>query len=381
MPNQYLALSDDAALRRLESIFVYKISADELYEIGPEAYRFMKKLNGTHSADDLKPDPKFLRYCVRESLIERLASPICRPVRDAKGPRPSLRYLELLITRRCTRSCGHCYLGRPRAVDLPVPKILDAIAQFEAMGGLRLLLSGGEPLLHPRFDEINEALPRFAVRKVLLTNGDLLTARTARRLNVHEAQVSIDGLERGHDAIRGRGSFRRAIAALRNARDAGIQISAATMVHRYNIGEMEKLREFLIAEGVREWGVDAPCAIGRLDPSGPFYLAPGEAGKFLGLAFGGSYHGGSEGWACGMRLAAVSPEGKVLKCGFYNNEPLGALEEGLLIAWKRKKHIRLSRTKCRSCGFVSECGGGCRRRADDERAPDPVMCAAFGLNK
>jgi MoaA/NifB/PqqE/SkfB family radical SAM enzyme len=52
--------------------------------------------------------------------------------------------------------------------------------EFEEMQGLRLLLSGGEPLLHPRFlNFVDEALARPEIVRVSVsTNGlDLLRSR------------------------------------------------------------------------------------------------------------------------------------------------------------------------------------------------------------
>jgi MoaA/NifB/PqqE/SkfB family radical SAM enzyme len=67
------------------------------------------------------------------------------------------------------------------------------------------MLSGGEPLAWPQLWELNERLGEFALRIVLLTNATLLTRELAERLAVQEVQVSLDGLERGHDSLRGAG--------------------------------------------------------------------------------------------------------------------------------------------------------------------------------
>jgi MoaA/NifB/PqqE/SkfB family radical SAM enzyme len=48
------------------------------------------------------------------------------------------------------------------------------------MQGLRVLLSGGEPLLYSRWQELNELLPDFELRLVLLSNGLLLTDMVIR---------------------------------------------------------------------------------------------------------------------------------------------------------------------------------------------------------
>ena len=83
------------------------------------------------------------------------------------------------------------------------------------MQGLRVLITGGEPLLHRSFKEINQMLPEFFIRKILFTNGLLLNNKILSDLNVNEIQISIDGLEEAHDSIRGKGTFRLSIEAIK----------------------------------------------------------------------------------------------------------------------------------------------------------------------
>lgn len=375
----YLSLSPDVILIQMEKLCLYKISTDELYEVNREAFQALKKLDGTISLQRLKLDEKLLRFCIREKLLIKHRSPQYHPVTVRKAPIPSLRYLELIITRRCTRNCAHCYLGKPKSLDMKPSVAYIAMKQFEEIGGLRLLISGGEPLAHPNFERINELLAQYKFRKVLLTNGDLLTRESARQLNVHEVQVSIDGLEKGHDVIRGRGSFKKAIKAVENARAEGLDVSVATMIHSYNLDELVTFRRILLEIGVKEWNLDFPCLAGNAKKDTDLFPPLEKAGRLLSLGFGGSYHGASDGWACGRHLASVSPKGEVLRCGFYEDTPLGSLlKDGLLTTWKRKKHIRLSKTDCATCEYALECGGGCRFRAGTDTARDPFMCAVWG---
>ena len=73
---------------------------------------------------------------------------------------PSLRYLELYLTERCNLRCGHCFLGDLGRTDLPPATTFRLLDQFDAMGGLRLLLTGGEAILHPAFWHVNETTGR-----------------------------------------------------------------------------------------------------------------------------------------------------------------------------------------------------------------------------
>ena len=120
--------------------------------------------------------------------------------------------------------------------DLSFDRIQKVLAEFEAMQGLRLLLSGGEPLLHPDFWRINEILRDYDFRSVMLSNGILITKEVAKRLRVHEVQISLDGMKAGHELIRGEGTFEKALQAIDHLQEFHIRVSIATMIHQ---GESE----------------------------------------------------------------------------------------------------------------------------------------------
>jgi radical SAM protein with 4Fe4S-binding SPASM domain len=377
---RYLALSFGCALKRLEEPCLYDARSDDLYELNEEAAACLSRCDGTRTLEELAPEPKFLEFCLEEGLLDLLpTSQIRRQPPLIQSPLPSLRYLEVQLTGRCNLRCRHCYLGEPQAVDLPLEAALTALAELEETAGLRVMLSGGEPLAWPQLSALNERLGEFALRFVLLTNATLLTRELAERLAVHEVQVSLDGLERGHDLLRGTGGYRRALAGLEAARTSGKQVSVATMLHPANLSEMDGLARLIDELGVREWGIDVPVRFGRLAQDEALWLSPEEAAPYLSLAFGGSYHGGSEGYGCGLHLATLSPKGNLLKCGFYE-QPLGRLEEGLRVCWERLAPLPLSEiAECAGCEHADVCGGGCRYRAGSPQGRDPYMCALHGL--
>ncbi|MBW1727508.1 MAG: hypothetical protein JRJ62_07955 [Deltaproteobacteria bacterium] len=50
------------------------------------------------------------------------------------------------------------------------------------------------------------------------------------------------------------------------------------------------------------------------------------AARYLNYAFGGGYHGSSEGFACGRHLMTVLPD---KQAGFYTDRPLGDAQKSL----------------------------------------------------
>lgn len=371
-------LSGNCALKRLETPSVYNISTDELYELDGSAFEFLQRCSTKDGFDGSEDDREFIDYAVNEGLLSTEQINIKRPP-VKKADEPSLRYLELQITRKCNLRCRHCYIGPQENVELSLEKTKDILLEFEGMQGLRLLITGGEPLLHTRFNEINDLLPDFAFRKILFTNGTLLTKESLKRLNVDELQISVDGLEEGHEALRGKGTFKKTMEAISLARNAGFAVSVSTMIHSKNLQSFEEMEKLFRSLGIREWAVDAPCTEGNLRENLSFHVSPETAGKFLNYGFGEGLHGGGEGFACGLHLAAVMADGKVAKCAFYKAAPAGHIDEGLEACWKKITPLRLKDLQC-DCVFIETCRGGCRYRAEllgNKLGKDSYRCYAY----
>jgi radical SAM protein with 4Fe4S-binding SPASM domain len=375
--NHYL--SRRAVLKWLETPSVYHMAKDELYELDHESFSFLK--NCSTSKGGSAKSSAFIDYCMEEGLLTAEMTPRQRRPLLIRAPEPSLRYLELQITDNCNLRCKHCYIGESEGNELSPLQVRDVLAEFEEMQGLRVMLTGGEPLLHAGFDEINENLPDFFLRKVLLTNGLLLRKDVLKSLKVDEIQISIDGLEHAHDAIRGSGTFVRSMKALRQALDAGFDVSVSTMVHRENLADFDELERVFKELGVKDWTVDVPCATGRLKEHSEFHISPEEGGKCLGYGFGGGLHNSDPGFGCGLHLMAVMANGKIAKCTFYEDRSVGTLDGGLREAWQRIQPVRLKDLAC-NCQYVEVCRGGCRYRAEltgGRQGKDPYRCMFYGI--
>ncbi|MEK7197808.1 MAG: radical SAM protein, partial [Nitrospirota bacterium] len=375
-------------------------------------------------------DKKFIDYCMREGIPTK--EPPYNKLRGTKiqndkrrppikkSPVPSLRYLELQITDRCNLRCRHCYIDtnsisklslrggrrdrrsnlkkeiatpfwlamtdkditseKVKASELSVTQIKNILTEFEEMQGLRVLITGGEPLLHSRFKEINSILPKFFLRKSLFTNGLLLNKKMLKNLNVHEIQISIDGLEDAHDSLRGKGTFRIAIRSIELATESGFEVSVSTMVHPKNLMDFDKMENLFKKIGIKDWTVDIPCITGRLKRNTEFQLSPKQAGKYLKYGYGGGIHSGEKGFGCGLHLMSISANGKISKCTFYSDRAVGTIKDRLRKCWKKIKPIRLDKLDC-DCKYIEECRGGCRYRAEmlgDAKGKDLYRCALYG---
>ncbi len=371
-------LSPRACLKRLESPTVYHIPSDELYELDDQSFGFLTACSTPAGAASIEQE--FISYCLGEDILVDTFSQVRRPPLE-QSPVPSLRYLELQITDRCNLRCRHCYINSPSGCELSPEQVGVILSEFEEMQGLRLLITGGEPLLHPHFHRINELLPRFMFRKVLFSNGMLITKALLNGLHVDEIQLSIDGIGSSHDRLRGRGSYRRVLESLHLCLEKGIEVSVSTMVHTDNLSDFEEMDGMFRSLGIKDWTVDVPCAAGRLGEEPSVLVTPATGGKYLGYGFGGGLHGGEEGFGCGLHLMSVLADGRIAKCTFYADSSIGTVSDGLRACWSRIAPVRLADLAC-DCAYLDACRGGCRFRAESlegQGGKDLYRCSLHGI--
>jgi radical SAM protein with 4Fe4S-binding SPASM domain len=373
-------ISGASVLKWLEKPCVFHVKKDDLYELDHDSFSFLRKCASAQGCS--AQDKAFLDYCIKEDIVTAEKPAVKHPPL-IPSPVPSLRYLELQITDRCNLSCRHCYIRETHHHELSVQQVRILLGELEALQGLRVLITGGEPFLHSNFSAINSMLPGFLIRKVLFTNGLLLSEKKLRGLNVDEIQFSIDGMGYAHDRIRGKGTFRKVIEALQLARNHGFQVSVATMVHAENLKDFDSMEQLFKEMGVREWAVDIPCVTGKSAEDSNLWVTPEQGGKYLGYGFGEGLHSGASGYGCGLHLMAVLADSRVAKCTFYGDRAVGTVEDGLRTCWERIKPITLSDLVC-NCEYVDVCRGGCRFRAEllgDAHGKDLYRCHAYGIIK
>lgn len=126
----------------------------------------------------------------------------------------------------CNIACTHCFNRSGPNVGtlgfLSVENVRENLETAARAGVKEVFYTGGEPFLHPQLLEMLEMSLAVAPTTVL-TNGMMINERVADRLAAIEKasrysleiRVSLDGwTEEANDAIRGRGVFRLALAAV-----------------------------------------------------------------------------------------------------------------------------------------------------------------------
>ena len=127
------------------------------------------------------------------------------------------------ITDACDQRCKHCYIyaeNSGKAVEtMALPQMRQVLAKClnfcEHLGyEPYFCITGGDPLLHPNFWELAELLHQLKISFTILGNPFHLTDKVCARLKklgCKSYQLSIDGLEKTHDALRKPGSYRETV--------------------------------------------------------------------------------------------------------------------------------------------------------------------------
>ena len=127
------------------------------------------------------------------------------------------------------------------------------LKQVYDSGAVGIAFEGGEPLLRNDLVEILSFSRSLPLHTSLITNGTLLESRIdeiAPYIN-GVVYVSLDGLEKTHDAIRGvGGSFRKTVRGISAAKEK-VSVTINTTIMAENANEIESLVELAKELGAR----------------------------------------------------------------------------------------------------------------------------------
>jgi len=190
---------------------------------------------------------------------------------------PPLRAFYVYLSDNCNMRCRHCWI-EPRFTDgqpepghfVDVDALRRAVREARTLGLSSAKLTGGEPMLHPRFLEVADLLTAEGLSLDMETNGTLLTLEAARHLkdktNLTFTSVSLDGPDAlTHDAFRGRaGAFDAARRGLSYLAEAGFRNTQVIMsVHRGNRAQVEAVVQVAAAHGAASVKLNPVTRTGR----------------------------------------------------------------------------------------------------------------------
>jgi radical SAM protein with 4Fe4S-binding SPASM domain len=185
-------------------------------------------------------------------------------------------FIQLHLTERCNLKCTHCYQSGKSSDEMSLAEVQSVIGEVADMLGewsaaydvafsSSFNITGGEPFLRQDIFSVLEELADKRFDVYLLSNGTLITkdkADVLSQLEVKGVQVSIEGPEKIHDAIRGKGSLKRSLSGIQCLLDAGIEVTMNTTLSDINAAYFLDVIALASSMGVQKLGFS------RLVPSG-----------------------------------------------------------------------------------------------------------------
>lgn len=230
------------------------------------------------------------------------------------------QWLAFHLTDRCQLDCSHC-LRDPslKARDVPlalVQRVLEEARRLYRVG--HVALTGGEPMLHPQFAAVLDAVVAQGMGWHMVTNGRkmrqllaLLEERPERREALTALDFSLDGAtEEVHDGIRGRGSYRDVLSAAVLAQAARIPFMLQMTVHAQNQHQLEEMGLLASSLGAGQ------LSFSMAQPTGTLH----DARMFLSAADWRRVQDRIARLRDALKLPVSSPE------GFWRQEPFTVCE-------------------------------------------------------
>lgn len=175
-----------------------------------------------------------------------------KPVRKPSGP-----VVIWNLIRRCNLTCKHCYTT---SADIDFPGELTTPEIYQVMHNLKdfkvpvLILSGGEPLLHPDIFKISRQAKDMGFYLALSSNGTLITADNIKQIadiNYQYVGVSLDGIGDTHDKFRQKkGSFAESVKGIALCRDNGIKAGIRYTLTQDNVHDFPAMLRLMDDEDI-----------------------------------------------------------------------------------------------------------------------------------
>ncbi len=303
----------------------------------------------------------------------------------------------------CNLRCRHCAssAGRPRSNELNTKEILNISDQLPDLLVQEVDFTGGEPLMHPDWEEIALHLKDLGITTQIITNGLALNQETVSRIKdagIQGVAISLDGLEQTHDHIRAYdGAFKQVMKGIDLIQRVGIPVTILTTGNSLNYRELPDVLKLLSPLGVKRWRIQPLIPSGRVQNSPEMgmnmqilseieafiseYEAVARSSDILLMRSDGlGYHIDSKpdenpwlGCSAGLATCSITSDGKVKGCLALPDDLVeGDLRKNELwdiwfhpdaFAFTRKFSLDDMGSNCRSCDRNELCRGGCSAKS------------------
>jgi len=165
------------------------------------------------------------------------------------------KQLFTLITGNCNSRCIHCtYWENKESLFLDLDTFKRTVEGLEKEGLENVMLSGGEPLLHPYFEEFINYLSKKNLQIKLTTNGIFLFRKSKDILSkIDEFTISMDSCSRKmYQELRGVDKFNDVLKSLEKLKNMGKKVKCSFFIQKYNYQKLPHFIDFCDDMGIDE---------------------------------------------------------------------------------------------------------------------------------
>ncbi len=269
----------------------------------------------------------------------------------------SIAILQFQYDYACNFKCVHCdvtsLMKKDKSRSFTIPDVRELSKQADEMGLAHLVITGGEPLIFPDFDELVEAIDPQKFYITSDTNGWFLDEKRAmhmKEIGVDKIQLSIDSLDaQEHDSFRQmKGSHARTLRAIDAAQKAGLALLVQTVVTKQRVRskEFEDFLKFLNGKNVPVF-ITYAKPVGRwennfdvlIDKSDMDYIREMEK-KYNVFTHLTPAYGLNLGCIAVKRMVSITKYGDVMPCPYIHTSLGNFFEEPLKDIIERGMNIK-----------------------------------------
>ncbi|QUV81530.1 radical SAM protein [Chloracidobacterium sp. D] len=156
-----------------------------------------------------------------------------------------VKRLTVGLTNLCNLDCDYC-LRVAETQHLDFDLLHEVLRQARDYGVTAVTYTGGEVLLHPRFQDVLRCTAELGLAYSFVTNGwhfpKAVPVLRETKAALYRIFFSLDGpTEAAHDAVRGKGSFRKLMAAIALCRFHGFPFGINMVVTKRSVGSIEAM--------------------------------------------------------------------------------------------------------------------------------------------
>ncbi len=150
-------------------------------------------------------------------------------------------FVSWILTNRCNYSCVYCHSRGNISEELTTQQALDFAGRLASLGTRSVTFTGGEPLMREDLGKIVDCCSAQNIAVILNSNGSLIEERIEDVRNITMATLSLDGPQKVHDAVRGKGSFGTVMRAVDCLRAKRIKVCIGTTLSSVNLSSLDEI--------------------------------------------------------------------------------------------------------------------------------------------